>query len=193
MSQLWVPDHIKPRRDPKVSKQHAEGTRAWEQQVLSCMHMTGPVQDHWNPELQKIDPNMRLAQAYDRAECVGVMPGFWHFMRLRNPARHEMLMIVPLRNPVDNGFIEPSSAMLEALRMCDLQNDRAVEARIINDRRAAASAERAKENEVEERRDEGRERYLAASRTQILTSTDVPWSQNNSPAARRDRGERSKG
>lgn len=188
MSRLWTPSSTAA-PSPKVSRQHREGTRTWETQVLSSMHTVGGILDHWNRELKQIDRNLRLMQAHERAECAGVIPGYYHLVRLREPSRDEMLLVVPLRGP-NNEFVELTGDMLEALRLCDLQNDQALEAQRVAIARQEASAARAAENEEEERLDEGVERFKAASRTQILTSSDVPWSQNWSPAARRDRGER---
>lgn len=188
MQKLWTPSTTR-FVAPKVSRQHREGTRAWETQVLSSMHTVGGVLDHWNRELKQIDPNLRLMQAHDRAECAGVIAGYYHLVRLRDPGRDEMLMVVPLRGP-NNEFVELTGDMLEALRLCDLQNDQALEAKRNALAREEASAARATANEEEERLEEGIERFKAASRTQILTSPDVPWTQNNSPASRRDRGER---
>lgn len=155
------------------------------------MHTEGGILDHWNAALKDIDPNLRLMQAFDRAECMGVLPGFYHLVRLRDPAKPEHLLVVPLRGP-NNEFVEPSSGMLEALRAADMQNEA-----VMRDREAAALREeaarlRAIQREEECRVDEGVERFLAASRTQVLLSPDVRWSQNNSPAARRERGQRNK-
>lgn len=191
MSQLWTPVLAR-RHEPKVSRQHREGTRAWEAQVLGSMHMVGGILDYWTAELKKIDPNLRLMQAREHANCAGVIAGFYHFVRLREPGRDEKLMVIPLRHPATNEFVEPTSDMLEALKMCDLQNDQIREAQRVEAMRLIRSQERAAENEKEERRDEGRERFLAASRTQVLMSSDVPWSQNQSAASRRDKGERAK-
>jgi hypothetical protein len=124
-AELWIP----PSAEPKVSREHKENTREWEEQLLSMMH---------------------------------------------------------------NEFVEPTSQMLEALRMCDLQNQRVIEDRDKAMLQAEAARLRAVAREEECRRDEGVERFLAASRTQVLMSPDVPWSQNNAPASRRDRGNRKK-
>lgn len=190
MSALWTPESAR-RRDPKVSREHEQGTRQWEHLVLSMMHATGGVLDHWNPELRKIDPQLRLMQAMPGAVAPGVVAGYYHLVRLRDPARSTFMWVQPLMGP--NGeFVEPTSGMLEGLRASDLQNARAVYDRHRQDEQAAKSAERSKLRDDEDRIDEGVERLNAATRTQILVSPDVRWSQNNSSAARRDRGERGK-
>lgn len=189
MSALWVPDHVA--RSPKPSREHVETTRKWEQMVLSQMHATGGILDHWNKELKDIDRNLRLMQATPGAHAPGVKPGFYHLVRLRDNAEGTFMWVNPIAGP--NGeFIEPSQAMLDGLRMSDLQNAAAVYARRRADEQAARSRVNDEQREDEDRLQEGIERLKAATRTQILTSTDVPWSQNNSAAARRDRGQRSK-
>lgn len=181
MPALWTPT--------KVSREHADTTREWESAALSCMHDSGGILDHWNAELRLVDPNLRLMQASEHADVMGVLPGFYHLVRLRDTDRNDMLMVQPLRGPNDE-FIEPSSQMLEALRACDLQNEQVRRERDAATLREEAARLRAIAREEECRRDEGVERFLAASRTQVLMSRDVPWSQNNSAAARRARGQK---
>ncbi len=186
MSALWVPDHVA--RTPKPRREHVETTREWEQMVLSQMHATGGVLDHWNAELKQIDRNLRLMQATDRAHAPGVKPGYYHLVRLRDSVEGTFMWVNPIAGP--NGeFIEPTQAMLEGLRMSDLQNASAVYARRRADEQAAASAANDERREDADRLQEGIERLKAATRTQILTSRDVAYSQNNSPAARRARAE----
>jgi hypothetical protein len=189
---LWTPPSANlPAPTPKVSREHIEATAEWESLVLSHMHQSGGILDYWNTALKDIDRNLRLMQAYEGVSIPGVIAGFYHLVRLRDPSRQEMLLIVPLRDP-DGNFVEPTDQMLQALRMCDLQNEQANRARDEAMLREEASRLRAQQREEECRRDEGVERFLAASRTQVLMSPDVRWSQNNSAAARRDRGQRNK-
>lgn len=188
---LWTPSTAR-RAAPKVAQPTIDRTRAWEQNVLGQMHATGGVMDHWNPELQKIDRNLFLMQASEHADVAGVIPGFYHLIRLRDSAENTFMMVQPLRGPNDE-FVEPSSAMLDALRACDLQNDRVLADIRKQNARTTASAERAKANDDEDRLAEGMERFKAVTRTQVLMSPDVPWSQNNSANARRARGDKSKG
>lgn len=184
MPALWTP--------PRVRPEHEVGTRQWEALVLSMMHQEGGVLDYWNPELKKIDRNLRLMQATPLAAAPGVLPGFYHLVRLRDPAEGTFMWVQPIFGP-DGGFIEPNSAMLDALRASDLQSTAAVGARHLIAENERRSAERAKAKDEEDRLEEGVERFKAATRTQILTSSDVPYSQNNSAAARRARGEKRRG
>ena len=193
MSRLWTPPSANlPAPETKASAGHVEQTREWEQQVLAAMHQEGGILDHWNTVLKDIDPNLRLMQAGERVNVAGVLAGFYHLVRLRDPAKQEMLYVCPLRDPVTGGFVEPTDQMLDALRLCDLQNEQAQRAREEATLREQAAALRAQQREEACRIEEGVERFLAASRTQVLMSRDVAWSQNNSAAARRDRGARNK-
>lgn len=186
---LWTPSSA--RVAPKVRPEHEVGTRQWEHNVLSMMHATGGVLDHWNTELRKIDRNLRLMQATENAAAPGVMAGFYHLVRLRDTMEGTFMWVQPLRGP--NGeFIEPTSMMLDALRGSDLQNASAVYDRKRADERNQASILRQRENDEDDRIREGIEHFKAVTRTQVLMSSDVPWSQNNSANARRARGEAAK-
>lgn len=184
MSTLWLPSSARPHRDPKVSREHRHGTRQWEAAVKAMLRWTGPVIDHWNPELQRIDRDLRLTQAYENAVAPGVLGGYYHLVRLNEAAP---MWVQPLMGP-HREFIEPSSAMLTALRMCDLQNPRAVADRHREDELAAKRRERDQANEAEARQGEIYERYLAGTRTQVLMSRDVRWAQNAAGAKRPTRG-----
>ncbi|HZA18977.1 MAG TPA: hypothetical protein VE645_19205 [Pseudonocardiaceae bacterium] len=151
--------------------------------VLSMMY-ENTVTRHWDPELQKIDPLLRLRRAKEHAAAPGVTPDFYHLLRLN---REGPIWVLPLTWP-DGSFAEPTSQMLEGLRACDLQNDRVVRDRVAADELAAKRAERAKENNREDLADEGDERWAAYSRTQVLTSPDVAWAQNSAGRSRPTRG-----
>lgn len=180
MSRLWTPPTREHR--PKVSREHREGSAAHREQVLSMVHET-TITPHWDRELQKIDRLLILRKAKEHAETPGVQPGFYHLIRLNEQGP---LWIQVLE--FQGRYVEPSSAMLEALRMCDLQNDAVVRARFAADELAAKRKERAQGNEREERLDEAAERVAAMTRTQILTSPDVAWAQNSAGRGRPTRG-----
>lgn len=190
MATLWTPPSASnPRRKlPEVSPEHRALVRQWEQAVLSMMHQTGGILDYWNVELQKIDRNLRLMQATEAAAAPGVRAGYYHLVRLRDPVEGTFMMVTPLTGPNDE-FVEPTSQMLDVLRMADLQSDRIIHERIEATRREERAQEREREREREERIEEGVERYKAATRTQILTSPDVPYAQNAAGAKRPTRGQ----
>lgn len=181
MSRLWTP-HTRTYR-PTVSREHREGSVAHRASVLSMMCET-PICAHWDRELRKLDDLLRLRKAKDQAHEVGVRPGFYHLLRLN---REGPLWVQVLQGP-SGEFVEPSSAMLEALRMCDLQNARAVRAREQMDKDAEIARLRQEANDDEARGQEARERVAALTRTQVLVSPDVPWSQNSAGRKRPTRG-----
>ena len=166
-----------------MSRELEAGTRKWEQQVLSMMHTVGGILDHWNPELQKIDRNLRLMQASEKAVCAGVKPGYYHLVRLRDSAEGTFMWVQPLQGP-QGQFIEPNSVMLDALRMCDLQNERAVAERRHRAEAEAASIERAAAAMAQARVEEGVERHKAATRTQIRMNPGEGWAQNSAGTKR---------
>ncbi len=181
---LWVPDTAF--REPRVSREHRAGTRQWEARVKTMMRMGGPIIDHWNRELARIDERLRLWRAHDNADAAGVIAGFYHLIRLNEGAP---MWVMPLCLP-DGSFAEPSDAMLRGLRASDLQNRAVVEDRRHAADRQALSAERAEALDDEHRVDETWQRYLAQTRTQVLMSPDVPWAQNARGQRRPTRGGR---
>lgn len=162
---------------------------AWEAQVLEVLHWEGGILDHWNRELKQIDPWLRLAQAPLMAIVAGVLPGFYHLVRLRDPASSMMMMLTPLQGP-GGVFVEPSDAMLQGLRAADLQNPRAVADRVKRDRDAAELRRIEEARDDMDRRDQIREGINAITRTQVLMSPDVPWSQNVAGQKRPTRGKK---
>lgn len=173
MSRLWTPPTATPRKRPvAVSKEHETLVRVWEQQVLSMMHQTGGILDYWNTELQKIDKNLRLMQATPAAVAPGVKAGYYHLVRLRDPAEGTFMWVQPLHDAAGN-FAEPTSHMLDALRWADLQSDQIVRARQEKDRRDAAEREREEQREFEERVDEGAERLASMENVSIQVTKDI--------------------
>lgn len=189
---IWTPPSAsKSYTSPKALAEYESEMRVWERQVLSMMHTEGGILDYWNVELAKIDKNLRLMQAGPLASAAGVKAGYYHLVRLRDPAEATFMMVQPLHDMQGN-FVEPTSQMLDILRAADLQSERVIRDRMAHDERVAASKARALENEHEAAVDHGVEVYKSQTRTQVLMSPDVPYSQNNSATSRRARGEASK-
>jgi hypothetical protein len=129
-----------------------------------------------------------LAQAKLTVAVAGVLPGFYHLVRKRDPATATFMMLNPLM--VDGKFVEPSDAMLRGLRAADLQNPRAVHDRMERDRRASRAEANAEKRDDEDRVEEMIGRYDAITRTQVNMSTDIPWAQNQKGMKRPTRGKR---
>lgn len=179
-SALWLPPERTPARrpDPEVSDAHRTNTRLWEAQVLANMQQEGPVLDDWNRELRAVDPLLRLMKANVLSVCPGVLPGFYHLVRLPDRSTNDIMMVAPLRDPHGN-FVEPSFALLDALRACDLQNERAVMERREAIKQAQAAAERDAEREHEDRVNEGMELVRHYEDTTVSMTQDVAWSATN--------------
>lgn len=185
MATLWTP-HTKEYRAPKVSREHWETMLEWEAQVREALHWEGGILEHWNRALADIDPMLRLAQAGLLAQVPGVLPGFYHLVRLRDPASATFMAVIPLTGPRGE-YAEPSDAMLRGLRAADLQNPRAVADRDKRDRDAAEYQRIDEARDDMDRVDLMTEKLNAITRTQV-SMTDVPWAQNAAGARRPTKG-----
>ena len=179
---IWLPPSARA-PEPKVSREHREGTVAHRALVLSMMY-ENDVTRHWDPELRKIDPLLRLRRAKEHAHAPGVTPDFYHLLRLNQQGP---IWVMAITWP-DGSFAEPTSAMLDGLRACDLQNDRVLRDAREHDELAARRKARADANQDVELTDEAVERVNAITRTQVLMSPDVRWAQNASGQRRPTRG-----
>ena len=161
---MWVP--------PRVAQELREQTQAHNTAVQGMFDFD--IAAEWNQELRKIDPLLRIAKAKERAHAPGVVPGYYHLVRI-NPGAP--LWVQPLHD--QNGqYVEPSSAMLNWLRGADLQNPVAVRDRQKLDKAAEKAAERTAALEHEQRVDTMMDRWKAASQVRIPFNTDSRWSQN---------------
>lgn len=162
---LWVP--------PKVAEELVDRRKDYTRRVLGLMHLEGGILNRWNAELRKIDPHLRLGQAFESVpEGYPLVPGYYHLVRLNPDAP-------PTTEPImgPNGeFVEPSGQMLERLRASDLQNPAVMRDRQKREQLAEELKERATARLREERRDELFGRLAAATETRVSM---VPgWSQN---------------
>lgn len=173
MGKLWVP--------PSVSQALRDTTAQHNRELLDMFQLNGSVQSRWNPELARLDPLLKLGKAKDGADDPQVRPGFWHLIRLNELAPFWVQPLTDARG----GFVEPTSQMLEMLRLSDLQNSRAVKARRAEDERLMRERNAARAREDEVRNDELRERVAAVTRTQVSMNPDTPWTQNAAGAKRR--------
>jgi hypothetical protein len=177
--EVWLP--------PRVSRELRGSMQARNAELREMFWWQTPVCQEWSRELQKIDPYLRLAHAKPDAQAPGVMPGFYHLVRL-NPSAP--LTAMPLHH--EGRFVEPSSGMLDRLRESDLQNAQVVREQARRQVEAERAREREKAREDEERKEEIRDRLRAAQETSVSMNEDTPWSQNASATARRDARERAR-
>lgn len=143
----------------------------------------GEVCQHWNLELRKLDPHIKLGRAKPMAYAPGlpVKPGYYHFLR-DNPGAPPT--VAAITGPNDE-FIEPDSSLLERLKANDLQRPGAMRERLERERRAEAERERDKERELAGWTEEAVERWNAGTRTFVSMDKSVPWTQ--SARGRRDK------
>jgi len=163
---LWVP--------PKVARDLREETAEHNATTLNMFDLFGPFYDKWNRELKKLDPLLRLGKAKEKAHAVGVIPGYYHLIRI-NPGAP--LWTMPLHDS-QGRFVEPTSRMLDQLRERDMQNMRVIRDRQKAIEEKAKQEEKDKANRIERLVDEGTERWKAYSQVRIPFNNDAKWSQN---------------
>lgn len=141
----------------------------------------------WNPLLRDLDPLLRLGKARPKADAepgLPVRPGLYHWIRENDSAPPT---VQPITGADGESYMEPSSAVLEDLRRCDLQNPAIFRALLERRARVEAAEERELEEARVERQAELAERWRAVSGTQVLMSPDVRWGQNAKGATKAPR------
>lgn len=169
MSRLFVP--------PKVRAEIAEQERRERRAIVwGLFDFDDPVCKEWQPELQRLDPYLRLGRAKPMAYVPGytVMPGFYHWLR-DNP--NAPPTVTPITGP-DGEWREPDTAFLDQLRGNDLQNPEIYRALIAQRAEQEAMEEKRRQEHREQMNQEVLEHYIAANRTQISMNRDTAWSQN---------------
>lgn len=164
MSNLWVP--------PKVAQHLVEERQAHNAATLQMFDFD--VATEWNQELRKMDPLLRLGKAKERANAPGVMPGYFHLIRM-NPGAP--IWVQPLHDGT-GGYVEPTSMMLDWLRRADLQNPQARRERHRLDAAAEKAAQRTASLEHEQRVDHMMDHWRANTQVRIPFKSDTRWSQN---------------
>jgi hypothetical protein len=176
MSSLLLPGDVA----REIQKKKWAELRAFHRaQLDQLFDFDDPVTREWNPELQRLDPLLRLGRARPKADPAStglpVRPGFYHWIRENDTAAPTMTAIT---GPDGEGFAYPSSGVLEDLRRSDLQNPAIFRALLARQAARERDEEQAKLDERKDRRQEFSERWKAVSRTQVSMNTDTPWAQN---------------
>jgi hypothetical protein len=170
--------HLPPRVAREIHKEKWEAQRAHQRATVErLLDFDDPVCREWRPVLEQVDPYLRLGRARPQAyePEFNVRPGFYHWVRM-NPTAAPT--VEPITGPDGESFTEPDSSLLDRLRGNDLQDPRAYAALIAKHEQRELAREREQEADREEINREVLERWAAASRTQVLVSDDVPWTQN---------------
>jgi hypothetical protein len=101
---------------------------------------------YWNPILQRIDPDLRLAQPTSRP-VPGMLPMRWHFVMVNE---HGGAHYIPITGP--NGeFREMDESVLEQLRRMDNHSNRNRRQRREDERQQRAARERAEQRAKDDR------------------------------------------
>jgi hypothetical protein len=178
MSSLWVP--------PTATKRQVEERNAYTASVESMVQRFRGVMNHLNPLLKEVDPHLELIFVPPNADPTvpGIVPGRYMVMR-HNPGAPPSLMVVEGPN---GEFVEPGTRLVDEMREMDMWSPEAERDRKQRKARREYEAQKAKEREAEDRRNEIAERWAAVSRTFVSMDRSSPWSQNH--AGRRGRGRR---
>jgi hypothetical protein len=180
VSRLWTP--------PKVDRELKESSRSYAASVEKMVDRFKSVLEDFNRDLKRMDPNLELVFFPPNAKAAGVIPGRYHLMRTLPDGPPSL---VPITGP-SGEFAEPDSGIFEWLRKSDMWSAAARRDRERANDEARKASERRKEQEAEERTAEIVERWKAATRTFVSMDRSNPWTQNASPAARRDSRSRRK-
>lgn len=121
---------------------------------------------HFNRELKRIDPYLQLVRADPRSEHPLLRPGYYHLIRTPPDGPPSVRVV---QGP-DGEFREPDSSLFEELQRDDLWSDRSRRQRQQRQRELARAAEREKEHETLDRREEMYQRL----RSKVVTSVAVP-------------------
>lgn len=175
MARLFVP--------PRVAEQLRNETLQFAAVIEQACH-----QDYvckaWTKELQRLDPLLSMVRAPDR-QIVGtpLVPGAYHVKR-DNPGAPPSLIPVLAE---DGSPMHPPGRLLEQLKGMDSWNTDVASMQ----RRIRAAEEDRAEREKLARREERQaailDQYKAVTNASVSMNPDVPWVQNVSPAARRER------
>jgi hypothetical protein len=149
---------------------------------VTARSRTDDVCERFNRELRQIDRRLEMRFFGPEPGLVGAVPN--RYTLVLTPEVGPKTLIV-LHGPRGE-FMEPTSAVFAKLAEGDLWN---ADARRDRDRKAEAAErarDRQRQREQDDRNEELRDRYNAATRTWVSMNRDSAWTQNASPAARRD-------
>lgn len=175
MADLLLPPKV--RREIQKRK-WAEQRAAFRATLNRLLDFDDPVCREWTPVLRNLDPLLRLGRAHGQAYEPGmnVKPGYYHMVRDNETAAPT---VEPVTGPDGESFAYPDSRLLEELRAVDLQNPRVYAALIARRELREQQREQEHARDMDEINSESVERWLAATRTQVLMSPDVAWAQNS--------------
>lgn len=169
---LWVP--------PKVTAELLEERRRREAVTLNALRAENEWEQvkHWNKELARVEPNLKLVYCPDPAPvdaaAAGAKPGRWHIVRFNVGAPISFIL---LETP-DGEFAEPGSWMFDLLAKSDLWSAQVQRERAALARRAEDAKRRSEEAFRQARDAEMVEAIKAVTRTQVSMNRSTPWSQN---------------
>jgi hypothetical protein len=170
--------HLPPRVQREIQKDKWADQRAQHRATLRrLLDFEDSLCVEWTRVVAKIDPYLCLGRAHPQAyeEGFNVRPGFYHWVRWNETATPT---VEPITGPDGESFAEPDASLLEHLRRNDLQDPRVFAAVVARHGEREKAEERRLEEHQAKMDREVLERWNAGTRTQVLLSDDVAWSQN---------------
>lgn len=155
---LWLPNG--------VTREMDDAKKDFTAQVM------GQVQEElerFNKEIRRLDPYTSLVRADPRSKHPQLRPGYYHIIR-RPPDGPPMIEVWEGPN---GEFKEPGSDLFEWLRHSDLWSDRTRREREKRQKQLKKLAEREREAEAYDRREELYQRIRSATRTSIAVPKGV--------------------
>lgn len=162
MPTLWLP---KDREEAMAREALAE-----QRQMAEELNRVTGALEHYNRELQKIDPHLRVVLAKPNTTVEGLKPGYYHIVRLRPGT---MAYIKPIEDPETGAWRDLDSSIFDLVAEDDLWNDRVQREKRAKARKALEAKQRQREREAMDRAREFDERWKAANSVQILVPKGV--------------------
>lgn len=174
---MWVP--------PTVSRELYEERLEYEQVVQLMLECDQP-NDELNRAVAQVDPGLAVVRAKPTVRTgFPLKPGFWHLIRRNQGAP---LTVEVIQGPNEE-FVEPSpDRLVQMLHERDLQNPAVVREMVRRKEEQQRLAEVEKQRVRAERDEEVSDRLLAATRTFVSLSPDVPWTQAHAGRRGRKKG-----
>lgn len=176
---LWTPPGVS--ADPRLR----DRTAKYNADVIARSRTDG-VCERFNRDLKQIDHRLEMRYFGEEPGIVGAVPNRYALVLTPEIGPRTLMVLHGPRGE----FMEPTSAVFAQLAKGDLWNGQASRDVRRRQEQAERAAERQRAREQDDRHEEAKDRYNAATRTWVSMNRDTAWTQNASPAARRDAAER---
>lgn len=155
-TELWLPEAARPKGgESEVMKE--------QRQLVEEFYSVSDKLEHFNRELQKIDPHLRVVLAKPSTTVQGLRPNFYHIIRLR-PGHGTYIKVIEGPN---GEWRDLDSSVFDLVAEDDLWNDRTQRERRQRARRAEEARRRQRQRDAEARAREFDERWHSATHVAV--------------------------